>query len=58
MKKSNNKLLVCKGINNAVSILGSARFNIEYIDVLREGKAINDETFAFAIKNNLIHFIV
>ena len=51
MKKSNNKLLVCKGINNAVSILGSARFNIEYIDVLREGKAINDDKIKTYLKS-------
>ena len=51
MKKSNNKLLVCKGINNAVSILGSARFNTEYIDVLREGKAINDDRIKTYLKS-------
>ena len=57
MKKSNNKLLVCKGINNAVSILGSTRFNIEYIDVLREGKAINDDKIKTYLKSFNINIL-
>ena len=51
MKKSNNKLLVCKGINNAISILGSSRFNIEHVDILKEGKALNSDRMKIFLKS-------
>ena len=39
MKNSKNKKFTCKGINNALAILESNRFNIINIDILIDGRA-------------------
>ena len=38
MKNSKNRKFICKGINNALAILGSNRFEILNIDILKGGR--------------------
>ena len=42
MKNSKNKNFVCKGINSALAILESNRFNILRINILNDGIATRE----------------
>jgi len=43
-KKKDYPNMICKGINNTISILKSNRFRIDRIDVLKNGRAIRNTT--------------
>ena len=44
MKKPNNQFLVCKGINSAISILSSGQYDVDYVDILKGGRAFKDDS--------------
>ena len=44
MKKPNNQFLVCKGINSAISILSSGRYDVNHVDILKCGRAFKDDS--------------
>ena len=44
MKKPNNQFLVCKGINSAISILSSDRYDVDHVDILKGGRAFKDDS--------------
>ena len=44
MKKPNNQFLVCKGINSAISILSSGRYDVDHVDILKGGRAFKDDS--------------
>lgn len=54
MKNSKNKKFTCKGVNNALAILGSNRFNILSIDILKNGKAHRDPRLKNLIDNHFV----
>ena len=54
MKNSKNRKFTCKGINNALAILGSNRFNIIRIDVLIDGRADGHPRLKNLIDNSLV----
>ena len=54
MKNSKDKKFTCKGINNALAILGSNRFNIISIDILIDGRADRNPRLKDLIYNHLV----
>ena len=44
MKKPNNQFIVCKGINSAISILSSGRYDVNHVDILKGGRAFKDDS--------------
>ena len=54
MKNSKDKKFTCKGINNALAILGSNRFNIISIDILKDGRADRNPRLKDLIYNHLV----
>ena len=54
MKNSKDKKFTCKGINNALAILGSNRFNIISIDILIDGRADRNPRLKDLIHNHLV----
>ena len=54
MKNSKNKKFTCKGINNALAILESNRFNILRIDIIKNGRADGDPRLKSLIDNHLV----
>ena len=54
MKNSKNKKFTCKGINNALAILESNRFNILSIDILKNSRADGDPRLKNLIDNPLV----
>ena len=54
MKNSKNRRFTCKGINNALAILGSNRFNIIKIDILIDGRADGHPRLKNLIDNHLV----
>ena len=54
MKNSKNKKFTCKGINNALALLESNRFEILSIDILKGGRAYGDPR----LKNHIDNYLV
>ena len=54
MKNSKNKKFICKGINNALALLESNRFEILNIDILKGGRAYGDPRLKNLIDNHLV----
>ena len=54
MKNSKNRKFTCKGINNALAILGSNRLNIIRIDILIDGRADGHPRLQNLIDNHLV----
>ena len=52
MKNSKNKKFTCKGINNALALLESNRFEILSIDILKGGRASRDPRLKNLIDNH------
>ena len=50
MKNSKNKKFTCKGINNALALLESNRFEILSIDILKGGRAYGDHRLILNIE--------
>ena len=53
MKNSKNKKFTCKGINNALALLESNRFEILSIDILKGGRAYGDPKLKNLIDSHL-----
>ncbi|MFL2983339.1 MAG: 23S rRNA (guanosine(2251)-2'-O)-methyltransferase RlmB [Candidatus Neomarinimicrobiota bacterium] len=56
MKNSNNPIFVCNGINNAVALLESNRFNIISINLLKDGRAVKETRIKDLIKNQIVSY--
>ena len=53
MKNSKNQIFACTGINNAIALLGSNRFNIIRIDLLKGGRAAKSTRLKIMLKITL-----
>ena len=57
MKNSKNQIFACTGINNAIALLASNRFNIIKIDLLKGGRAAKEHQIKDHVNNHPVSYL-
>ena len=57
MKNSNNKIFICKGVNSAIALLQSNRFDIINIDILKDSRAGREQRIKDLLKDHFVSYL-